>query len=70
MFFNNAKIDAIELLKNTEAEYNSLGESANDYALKLFQTRKSAVKAIDRIEAFKGQELLLGALLQGVLLQP
>ena len=41
MFYNNAKNEAIKLLKNKETEYNRLGSQANDYALKLFEVRKS-----------------------------
>lgn len=52
MFYNNAKKEAIERLKRNEAEYNQLGEQANDYALKLYELRKSATQAIDRIEAY------------------
>lgn len=52
MFYNNAKKEAIALLRSNEAEYNKLGEDANDYALKLYSLRKSAVKAIDRIEDY------------------
>jgi len=52
MFYNDAKKQAIKLLKNKEDEYNSLGEQANDYALKLFEVRKSAVLAIERIENY------------------
>lgn len=52
MFYNHAKQKAIELLKSKEAEYNRLGTQANDYALKLFEVRKSAALAIDRIEKY------------------
>ena len=52
MFYNDAKKEAIKLLKNKEAEYKSLGIQANDYALKLFEVRKSAVLAIERIEKY------------------
>lgn len=52
MFYNNAKNEAIKLLKNKETEYNRLGSQANDYALKLFEVRKSAVLAIERIEKY------------------
>lgn len=52
MFYNHAKQKAIELLKSKETEYNRLGTQANDYALKLFEVRKSAALAIDRIEKY------------------
>ena len=52
MFYNNAKKEAIALLKRNEAEYKRLGEEANDYALKLYDLRKSAAQAIDRIEEY------------------
>ena len=52
MFYNKAKKEAFELLKKNEEEYKSLGEQANDCALKLYQERKSAVKAIERIENY------------------
>lgn len=52
MFYNDAKKKAIELLKAREKEYNELGQHANDYTLKLYNTRKSAVIAIDRVEIY------------------
>ncbi len=52
MFYNDAKKAAIKLLKKRETEYNRLGTQANDYALKLFEVRKSAVLAIERIENY------------------
>lgn len=52
MFYNVAKKQAIKLLKEKESEYNSLGNQANDYVLKLFEVRKSAVLAIERIENY------------------
>lgn len=52
MFYNNAKKQAIKLLKDRQVEYKSLGNQANDYALKLFGTRKSAVLAIERVEKY------------------
>lgn len=52
MFFNDTKKKAIQLLKDKENEYNNLGMIANDYALKLFEVRKSAMLAIDRIEKY------------------
>ena len=52
MFYNDAKKKAFELLKEKETEYKKLGAHAEDYALKLFEVRKSAVLAIERIEDY------------------
>lgn len=52
MFYNDSKKQALELLKKRESEYKELGTQANDYAVKLFNTRKSAVQAIKRIENY------------------
>lgn len=52
MFYNDAKKEAINLLKRTEDEYNRLGAQMNDYALKLFEVRESAVLAIERVENY------------------
>lgn len=52
MFYNDAKKKAFELLKEKETEYKNLGAHAEDYALKLFEVRKSAVLAIERIEDY------------------
>lgn len=52
MFYNDAKKQAIKLLKDKETEYKNLGVRANDYALKLYEVRKSAVLAIERIEQY------------------
>lgn len=52
MFYNNAKEQAIKLLENRQTEYKSLGNQANYYALRLFETRKSAVYAIERVEQY------------------
>lgn len=52
MFYNDAKKQAIKLLENKQYEYNELGDLANDYALKLYGTRKSAVLAIERVEEY------------------
>lgn len=52
MFYNKAKNKAIQLAKSKKAEYDRLGTQANDYALKLFEERKSAVSAIERIEKY------------------
>lgn len=52
MFYNDAKKKALEILKKHENEYKELGTQANDYALKLFETRKAAVQAIRRVESY------------------
>lgn len=52
MLYNNAKNKAIEQLKAREKDYKELGQQANDYALRLYNTRKSAVMAIDRVETY------------------
>lgn len=40
------------MLNQKELEYKHIGNQANDYALKLFNVRKSAVLAIERIENY------------------
>lgn len=52
MFYNNAKKEALKLLKSTESDYQKLGEQANDCALQLYEVRKSAVEAINRVELY------------------
>lgn len=52
MFNNGLKKKAIERLKNAESTYNKLGQDANTIALTLYNTRKSAVYAIERIEKY------------------
>ena len=52
MFNNGLKKKAIERLKNAESTYNELGQDANTIALTLYNTRKSAVYAIERIEKY------------------
>lgn len=52
MFYNQAKKEAINRLQDSESRYNEMGESANDLALNLYQLRKSASLAIDRIEKY------------------
>lgn len=52
MFYNKAKKQAIKLLEDRQAEYKDLGNQANDYTLKLFNVRKSAVLAIERVEEY------------------
>ncbi|MBQ6799494.1 MAG: hypothetical protein IJP08_00095 [Bacteroidaceae bacterium] len=52
MFYNNAKKEALKLLKSTESNYQELGEQANDCALRLYEVRKLAVEAINRVELY------------------
>ena len=52
MFYNKAKKQAIEELKKAESTYKRLGEKANQLALDLYASRKSAAKDIDRIEQY------------------
>lgn len=52
MFYNQAKKQAIAKLKEVEKQYNNLGQQANDLTIELYRLRKSAVKAIDRIEIY------------------
>lgn len=52
MFYNGAKKDAIQRLKKVESEYNNVAVIGNDLALELYEERKSAVKAIIRVEKY------------------
>ena len=52
MFYNKTKKTAICRLKTAEKVYNNLAKDANDTAMELYQTRKSAALAIDRIEKY------------------
>lgn len=52
MFYNKTKNEAIKRLENTEKTYNNLGMKANDLTLELYQLRKSASIAIDRVEKY------------------
>ena len=52
MFYNQAKKEAIKRLEGVEKEYNSIGQKGNDLAMDLYSSRKSAAKAIDRIESY------------------
>lgn len=52
MFYNQAKKTAIKRLKSAEKRYNALGQKANDLTLELYNMRKSASLAIDRIEKY------------------
>ena len=52
MFYNGAKKTAIKKLKEAEAAYNQLGIEANTLATNLYNSRKFAANAIDRIELY------------------
>lgn len=52
MFYNKAKKKAIATLKESEASYVMITESANQSALDLYASRKSAAQAINRIENY------------------
>ena len=52
MFYKQAKKEAIERLKQEEAAYNDCVKEANDLSLKLYTIRKSAVKALIRMESY------------------
>ncbi len=52
MFYNQAKKKAIEKLKNAQDRYQRIAEEGNDIALSLYATRKSAAKAIERVENY------------------
>lgn len=52
MFYNKLKKKAIEALQSAEKKYNELGAKANDVILELYQLRKSASLAIDRVEKY------------------
>ena len=52
MFYNVAKKEAIRKLKNVEAEYKKIAEDANTSIISLYQARKSAAKAIERVQNY------------------
>lgn len=52
MFYNSAKKEALKRLKDSQGTYNTLGKEGNDLAVNLYSLRKSAAKAIDRIESY------------------
>ena len=52
MFYNQAKKKALKSLQDAEANFNKLATEANDKALELYSLRKSAVKAIERVEKY------------------
>ena len=50
MFYNKLKKNSINILKQAEEEYNDIAQRGNTAALQLYETRKSSVKAIKRVE--------------------
>jgi len=52
MFYNQAKKEAIKRLKEEEAIYNGLAKKGNDFAIDLYEARKSAAQAILRVEEY------------------
>ena len=52
MFYNVAKKEAIRKLKDVEAEYKKIAEDANTSIISLYQARKSAAKAIERVQNY------------------
>ena len=52
MFYNQAKKEAIERLKQEEATYNGYAKKGNDLAIDLYEARKSAAQAILRVEEY------------------
>lgn len=52
MFYNQAKKEAIERLKQEEATYNGYAKKGNDLAINLYEARKSAAQAILRVEEY------------------
>lgn len=52
MFYRESKEKAQNLLKEKESEYCILADNAKDITLKLYEARKSAVLAINRIESY------------------
>lgn len=52
MFYNKAKKEALKKLEEAQKRYKNIAEHGNDVALELFSVRKSAAKAIGRIEMY------------------
>lgn len=52
MFYNDAKKKSIKRLKNVEVEYNDVARKANEKILELYQTRKLAANAIERVQEY------------------
>lgn len=52
MFYNQARKAAIKKLEGAQERYRKIAENGNDAAMDLYATRKSAAKAIERIEMY------------------
>lgn len=52
MFYINARKTAIKKLEEAQNRYRYIAEKGNDIALELYSKRKSAAKAIERIEMY------------------
>lgn len=52
MFYNDAKNEAIGRAKRNENEYNELGRHVNSLAMNLYSQRKTAARAIYRVERY------------------
>lgn len=52
MFYNDAKNQSLDKLKKIEEAYNKLGTKANDKIIELYNSRKAASNAIDRVERY------------------
>lgn len=52
MFYNDARNQSLDKLKKIEDAYNKLGTKANDKTIELYNSRKAASNAIDRVERY------------------
>lgn len=52
MFYNRIKKEAITRLQQAEEKYNHIGRYGNELTINLYRSRKSASKAITRIEQY------------------
>ncbi len=52
MFYNDAKNEAIERAKQSEAAFNAEVQQARDLAVNLYSRRKTAAQAIYRVESY------------------
>lgn len=52
MFYNDAKKKAISNLRSAEEEFKNIAEKGNHAAIELYETRKSASHAINRVEKY------------------
>lgn len=52
MFYNQVKKEAISRLKKEESTYNGYAKEGNDFAINLYEARKSSAQAILRVEKY------------------